>query len=67
MDDDTWVLIEIQLECTDHIHLDQLLTYAAGFHAATIVWLAARFRDEHPAKLECLNENIDDSFQLFWP
>jgi len=62
---DHWVLIENQLERTDHLHLGQLLTYAAGLQAVTIVWVAARFTDEHRAALDWLNEITDDRFAFF--
>ena len=61
----TWVLIENQLEKTDHLHLGQLLTYAAGLQAATIVWVAASFTDEHRAALDWLNEITSDDFSFF--
>jgi len=59
-----YVLVENQLEATDHQHLGQIFTYAAGLDAVTIVWIAARFTDEHRAALDWLNQitNSDVSF-----
>ncbi|MCP4185670.1 MAG: DUF4268 domain-containing protein [Hyphomicrobiales bacterium] len=65
VDDSSWVLIENQLERTDHTHLGQLLTYAAGLQAVTIVWIASRFTDEHRAALDWLNSATDDSRRFF--
>ncbi len=62
---DSWVLIENQLERTDHTHLGQLITYAAGLKAVTIVWIASRFTDEHRAALDWLNTVTDDDFRFF--
>ncbi len=63
--DDHWVLIENQLERTDHKHLGQLLTYAAGLKAATIVWIAERFTEEHRAALDWLNDITGERFAFF--
>lgn len=62
---DSWVLIENQIERTDHTHLGQLLTYAAGLQAVTIVWIAERFTEEHRATLDWLNERTDDQINFF--
>lgn len=64
-DDNTVVLIENQLEETDHGHLGQLLTYSAGFKAVTLVWIAEEFTDEHRAALDWLNERTDEDFNVF--
>ncbi len=63
--EDRWVVVENQLARTDHTHLGQLLTYAAGLNAATIVWIAERFTDEHRAALDWLNELTDDATHFF--
>ena len=62
---DDWVLIENQLAQSDHRHLGQLLTYASGLEAVTIVWVAARFVEEHRATLDWLNKITDESFRFF--
>jgi hypothetical protein len=59
------VLIENQLERTDHGHLGQLLAYAAGLKAVSIVWVSSLFTDEHRAALDWLNEITDTSIAFF--
>ncbi len=60
-----WVLVENQLEQTDHTHLGQLLTYAAGLQAVTVVWLSPTFTEEHRATLDWLNNITNDQFNFF--
>ena len=62
---DHWVLIENQLEQTDHTHLGQLLTYAAGLNTVTIVWVAKSFRAEHRAAMDWLNEMTGEDIAFF--
>jgi hypothetical protein len=59
------VIIENQLEATDHGHLGQLLTYAGGTDPSTVVWCAPEFRDEHRAALDWLNEHTDEDVRFF--
>lgn len=61
----TPVLIENQLAKTDHSHLGQILTYAAGLEAKTVIWVAASFTDEHRAAIDWLNEITNEGWQFF--
>jgi hypothetical protein len=61
-----FVLIENQLEATDHRHLGQILTYLAGLEGdPTIVWIATKFLEEHRAAIDWLNTNTNDRFDFF--
>ena len=63
--DDTVVLIENQLESTDHTHLGQIMTYLAGLDANTVVWIAPEFRQPHLTAIRWLNEHTADGFSFF--
>ncbi|HYI39432.1 MAG TPA: DUF4268 domain-containing protein [Allosphingosinicella sp.] len=62
---DHHVLIENQLEKTDHLHLGQLLTYAPRFDAKVIIWVARTFTDAHRAALDWLNRVTGESYAFF--
>ena len=59
------IVIENQLETTDHSHLGQILTYAAGIDAEYIVWVVKDARDEHRQAIEWLNEHTNDKLNFF--
>ena len=59
------VLIENQLESTNHDHLGKILTYASGLDAAVIVWIVESARDEHASAIEWLNKHTDDTVDFF--
>jgi len=59
------VIVENQLEISDHTHLGQILTYAAGTDPTTIVWVATGFRPEHRAALDWLNDRTDENTRFF--
>ncbi len=62
---DAVLIVENQLEGTDHNHLGQILTYAAGTDASTIVWIATAFREEHRQALDWLNEQTGEQLRFF--
>jgi hypothetical protein len=63
--DDSVVIVENQLEQSDHLHLGQILTYAAGTNPKTTVWITTGFRPEHRAAFDWLNEHTDPDTRFF--
>ena len=63
--DNSLILIENQLEQTDHSHLGQILTYLAGLDAQTIIWIAKEFREPHLSAVRWLNDHTQDPFSFF--
>ncbi|MTK53546.1 hypothetical protein [Paludibacter sp.] len=59
------VIIENQLENTDHSHLGQLITYSSHYNAKTIVWVVRDLRIEHEKAIEWLNRNLSDEIKIF--
>ena len=59
------VVIENQIEQSDHEHLGKLITYASGKDAKYIVWIVKDAREEHRAAIEWLNKISDDTIGFF--
>lgn len=64
-DNDRNVLIENQLEPTNHDHLGKIITYASGLDASIVVWIVAEARDEHASAIEWLNKHTDKDLSFF--
>lgn len=62
---DCVLIVENQLTPTDHVHLGQIVTYAANTEAATIVWMAPSFREEHRQAIVFLNDLGGDKARFF--
>ena len=59
------VIIENQLEQTDHEHLGKVITYASGLDASVVVWIAPSTRAEHASAIEWLNKHTDEDVSFF--
>ena len=59
------VIIENQLESTDHKHLGQVLTYAAAFDASIIIWIVKDYTDEHKQAIDWFNRNMPEQISFF--
>lgn len=59
------VIIENQLENSNHDHLGKIITYASGLDAKVIVWIVKEARDEHRSAIEWLNNNTSKDINFF--
>jgi hypothetical protein len=64
-DDGKTVIIENQLEQTDHDHLGKLMTYTSGKNATVSIWIVKQARDEHKSAVEWLNNHTDEHVNIF--
>lgn len=62
---DRKIIIENQLEDTNHDHLGKLITYASGKSADIVIWVVKHAREEHKAAIEWLNNHTDDNVGFF--
>lgn len=61
----TKIIIENQLEKSNHDHLGKLITYASGKEAQIVIWIVKKARDEHIQAISWLNEKTDSSVNFF--
>ena len=62
---DHGIIIENQLEPTNHDHLGKVITYAAGLDAKYLIWIVKDVLPEHLTAIEWLNEHLDDDISCF--
>ncbi len=59
------VIIENQLERTDHDHLGKLLTYLVNLEAKMAIWVTPEVRPEHERVIDWLNETVGGDYAFY--
>lgn len=59
------VIIENQLEASNHDHLGKIITYASGLDAQVVVWIVTHAKEEHKSAIEWLNNNSNGEVNFF--
>ncbi len=59
------VIVENQLEGTNHDHLGKIITYASGLNAKVMIWIVKEAKEEHRAAIEWLNNNTNNDVNFF--
>lgn len=59
------IIIENQLERTNHDHLGKVITYASGYDAEIVIWIVSGVREEHERAIDWLNEHSDEHVNFF--
>lgn len=65
MNTNNMVIIESQLNKSNHDHLGKIITYASGENASIVIWISPEIREEHRSALEWLNNNTTEEVSFF--
>ena len=59
------IIIENQLEATNHDHLGKIITYASGLEVTVVIWIVKEAREEHRSAIEWLNGKTTEDVSFF--
>lgn len=59
------IIIENQLERTNHDHLGKIITYASGKDASIVIWICKTITEEHRKAIDWLNDISEEGIDFF--